>query len=284
MVRGVGASAASTARPGWWRRLAGVALLVLLAGGCATLPPNAGQDPRDPWEKFNRNVFEFNEGFDEAILKPIAELWLELPAGLRECFSNAFFNLRGPSIAINNTLQGKPEAAVSDVGRFVVNTIWGLGGCFDPASDLGLERHEEDFGQTLGVWGFEPGPFLVIPFLGPSNVRDAVGILGVEPFLDLNFYIDEPALEYSIFALRIVNARAELLQTGRLIDAAALDRYSFIRDAFLQRRRSLIYDGNPPREIDPEDILDEPAPAAAPADAAARPPAATPPRPAEPGK
>jgi phospholipid-binding lipoprotein MlaA len=281
MVRGLGASAASTARPGWWRRLAGVALLVLLAGGCATLPPNAGQDPRDPWEKVNRNVFEFNEGFDEAILKPAAELWLQLPAGLRECFSNAFFNLRGPSIAINNTLQGKPEAAVSDVGRFVVNTIWGLGGCFDPASDLGLERHEEDFGQTLGVWGFEPGPFLVIPFLGPSNVRDAVGILGVEPFLDLNFYIDEPALEYSIFALRIVNARAELLQTGRLIDAAALDRYSFIRDAFLQRRRSLIYDGNPPREIDPEDILDEPAPAAVPA---ARPPAATPPRPTEPGK
>jgi phospholipid-binding lipoprotein MlaA len=281
MLRGLGASASSTALPGWWRRLAGVALLVLLAGGCATLPPNAGQDPRDPWEKFNRNVFEFNEGFDEAILKPIAELWLELPAGLRECFSNAFFNLRGPSTAVNNALQGKPEAAVSDVGRFVVNTIWGLGGCFDPASDLGLERHEEDFGQTLGVWGFEPGPFLVIPFLGPSNVRDAVGILGVEPFLDLNFYIDEPALEYSIFALRIVNARAELLQTGRLIDAAALDRYSFIRDAFLQRRRSLIYDGNPPREIDPEDILDEPAPAAVPA---ARPPAATPPRPAEPGK
>lgn len=280
-MRGPGASASSTARPGRWRRLAGAGLLILLAGGCATLPPNAGQDPRDPWEKVNRNVFEFNEGFDEAILKPAAELWLQLPAGLRECFSNAFFNLRGPSIAINNTLQGKPEAAVSDVGRFMVNTIWGLGGCFDPASDLGLERHEEDFGQTLGVWGFEPGPFLVIPFLGPSNVRDAVGILGVEPFLDLNFYIDEPALEYSIFALRIVNARAELLQTGRLIDAAALDRYSFIRDAFLQRRRSLIYDGNPPREIDPEDILDEPAPAAVPA---ARPPAATPPRPAEPGK
>lgn len=281
MTYGPKPSAWSIARPGRWRRLAGAALLVLLASGCATLPPNAGQDPRDPWEKVNRNVFEFNEGFDEAILKPVAELWLELPAGLRECFSNAFFNLRGPSIAINNTLQGKPEAAVSDVGRFVVNTIWGLGGCFDPASDLGLERHEEDFGQTLGVWGFEPGPFLVIPFLGPSNVRDAVGILGVEPFLDLNFYIDEPALEYSIFALRIVNARAELLQTGRLIDAAALDRYSFIRDAFLQRRRSLIYDGNPPREIDPEDILDEPAPAAVPA---ARPPAATPPRPAEPGK
>jgi phospholipid-binding lipoprotein MlaA len=284
MVRAPEPSAAGSARSGRWRRLAGATLLVLLASGCATLPPNAGQDPRDPWEKVNRNVFEFNEGFDEAILKPAAELWLQLPAGLRECFSNAFFNLRGPSNAVNNALQGKPEAAVSDVGRFVVNTIWGLGGCFDPAADLGLERHEEDFGQTLGVWGFEPGPFLVIPFLGPSNVRDAVGILGVEPFLDLNFYIDEPALEYSIFALRIVNARAELLQTGRLIDAAALDRYSFIRDAYLQRRRSLVFDGNPPREIDPEDILDEPAPAATPAGNAAGPAGGNPAGPAGPGK
>jgi phospholipid-binding lipoprotein MlaA len=283
-MRGAEPPAAGAGRAGRWRRLAGAALLVLVASGCATLPPNVGQDPRDPWERVNRNIFEFNEGFDEAILKPAAELWLQLPAGLRECFSNAFFNLRGPSIAINNTLQGKPEAAVSDVGRFVVNTIWGLGGCFDPAADLGLERHEEDFGQTLGVWGFEPGPYMVIPFLGPSNVRDAVGILAVEPFLDLNFYIDEPALEYSIFALRIVNARAELLQTGSLIDAAALDRYSFIRDAFLQRRRSLVYDGNPPRVIDPEDILDESAPAGAPAGAPAKPAAEVPPRPAEPGK
>ncbi len=176
------------------RWLRAVALLVALGGsGCATLPPNAGQDPRDPWEKVNRNVFAFNEGFDAAILKPVAELYAKLPEGVRDCFSNAFFNLRGPSTAINNALQGKPSEAASDVGRFFINTTVGLVGCFDPASELGLERHREDFGQTLGVWGFEPGPFVMLPLLGPSSVRDAVGILAVEPFLDLNFYIDFPA-------------------------------------------------------------------------------------------
>jgi phospholipid-binding lipoprotein MlaA len=229
------------------------AVVIGLASGCATLPPNAGQDPRDPWEKVNRNVFVFNEGFDANFLKPVAELYAKLPDGIRDCLSNAFFNLRGPSTAINNTLQGKPAEAVSDVGRFVVNTTIGLVGCFDVATELGLEKHYEDFGQTLGVWGFGPGPYLVVPFLGPSNVRDAVGIFGVETLLDLNFWIDKPALEYSIFALRIVNLRAELLPTDRLINEAALDPYSFIRDGFLQRRRNLVYDGNPPRELDPED-------------------------------
>lgn len=235
------------------------ALLVgaaVTSAGCATVPPNAGQDPRDPWEKVNRQVFAFNEGFDKALLKPVAEVWAKLPDGVRECFSNAFFNLRGPSTAINNALQGKGEEAVSDVGRFLVNTTFGLGGCFDPAADLGLERHREDFGQTLGVWGFRAGPYLVVPVFGPSSVRDAIGIFGVEPFLDLNFYIDYPGIEYSILALRIVNERAEFLPAERLIDAAALDKYSFIRDGYLQRRRSLVYDGNPPREVDPDE--DEP--------------------------
>jgi len=223
-----------------------------LAGlaGCVTVPPNAGQDPRDPWEKFNRNVFAFNDGFDAAILRPAAELWAKLPEGMRNCFSNAFANLRGPSTAINNTLQGKPAEGLSDLGRFAINTTVGIVGCFDVASRLGLEMHREDFGQTLGVWGFGPGPYLVLPIFGASDVRDAVGILGVEPFLDLNFYIDYPAIEYTIFALRIVNERAELLPADRLVREAALDRYTFIRDGYLQRRRSLIYDGNPPREPD----------------------------------
>jgi phospholipid-binding lipoprotein MlaA len=255
-----------------WR--ASALLLVLGGTGCATLPPNAGQDPRDPWEKVNRNVFAFNEGFDAAVLKPVAELYTKLPDGLRECFSNAFSNLRGPSTAINNALQGKPEEAVSDVGRFLVNTTFGLVGCFDPATDLGLERHREDFGQTLGVWGFGPGPFVVLPVLGPSSVRDAVGILAVEPFLDLNFYIDYPGVEYSILALRIVNERAELLPADRLISEAALDRYSFIRDGYLQRRRSLVYDGNPPREPEPDDG-DEAAPQKPPVEPAVSRPAET---------
>lgn len=237
------------------RRLVGIAVL-LLATGCATLPPNAGQDPRDPWEKFNRNVFEFNDGFDAAITKPLAELYVKLPEGVRNCLSNAFANLRGPSTAINNFFQSKPVEALSDVGRFAVNTTVGLVGCFDVATDLGLERHREDFGQTLGVWGFGSGPYLVMPIFGPSSVRDAIGIFGVEPFLDLNFYIDYPGVEYTVLGLRIVNERAELLPADRLVREAALDRYSFIRDGYLQRRRSLVYDGNPPREADEDDEAD----------------------------
>jgi phospholipid-binding lipoprotein MlaA len=230
-----------------FRQLILLFALVWLSG-CATIPPNAGEDPRDPWEKFNRNVFAFNDGFDAAILRPAAELWAKLPDGIRDCFSNAFANLRGPSTAINNTLQGKPREGLSDLGRFAINTTVGIVGCFDVASTWGLEKHLEDFGQTLGVWGFGPGPYLVIPIFGASSVRDAVGILGVEPFLDLNFYIDYPSVEYTIFALRIVNERAELLPADRLIREAALDRYTFIRDGYLQRRRSLVYDGNPPPE------------------------------------
>jgi phospholipid-binding lipoprotein MlaA len=172
-----------------------------------------------------------------------------------------------------------------------VNTTIGLVGCFDVATELGLEKHYEDFGQTLGVWGVEPGPYLVLPIFGPSNVRDAVGIFGVETFLDLNFWIDQPALEYSIFALRIVNQRAELLPTDKLINEAALDRYSFIRDGFLQRRRNLVFDGNPPRELDLDEDLSEPETAPAkPAEAAAKPEAPGAPagdpdvKPQEPGK
>ena len=244
----------------------GVAVVFGLAGlaGCATVPPNAGQDPRDPWEKLNRNVFAFNDGFDEAVTRPLAELYLKLPEGVRNCLSNAFANLRGPSTAINSTLQGKPMRGLSDLGRFAVNTTVGIVGCFDVATDLGLELHRTDFGLTLGVWGFGPGPYLVVPIFGPSDVRDAIGIFGVEPFLDLNFYIDYPTIEYTVFALRIVNERAELLPADRLVREAALDRYSFIRDGYLQRRRSLVYDGNPPREPDEDEPEGEEPKAAAP--------------------
>jgi len=250
------------------RRVACLAVLVAGLAGCATIPPNAGQDPRDPWEKFNRNVFAFNDGFDAAILKPLAELYSKLPNGIRDCLSNAFLNLRGPSTAINNTLQGKPAEGLSDLGRFAINTTVGIVGCFDVASRLGLEQHREDFGQTLGVWGFGPGPYLVIPIFGPSSVRDAAGIYLVEPFLDLNFYINYPGIEYSVFALRVVNERAQLLPADRLIREAALDRYTFIRDGYLQRRRSLVYDGNPPPEPevdkDEDDAEPEKAPSAEP--------------------
>lgn len=205
-------------------------------------------------ESLNRQVFAFNEGFDDVVMKPLAEAWvLVLPEEVRTCFSNAFANLREPSNALNNLLQGKPAEALSDTCRFAVNTTVGLLGCFDVATRMGLERHQEDFGQTLGVWGAEPGPFLMVPVLGPSNVRDAIGIYGVEPFLDVNFWIENVRVRNSIFFTRIVSFRSELLDAERLISEAALDKYRFVRDAYLQRRRNLVYDGNPPRERDPDD-------------------------------
>ncbi len=227
-----------------------VAAAVVLSG-CATVPADSGNDPRDPIESFNRQVFEFNEVVDRAVLKPVAQAYeFVLPEPVRDCISNVFSNFREPSNAVNNLLQGKPVDAISDTCRFVVNSTIGLLGCFDPARQMGLEKHHEDFGQTLGRWGIGTGPYLVLPILGPSTVRDAVGIYGVEPYLDVNFYVDNVRVRNSILGTRIVNQRAELLPTDDLISGAALDKYRFIRDGYLQRRRSLVYDGNPPPAAD----------------------------------
>jgi phospholipid-binding lipoprotein MlaA len=244
----------------WLRSALGVAVLVLLAflTGCATVPPNAGQDPRDPLESLNRQVFEFNEGLDKVVLKPLAQVYdAVLPVPVQECLSNGFSNLREPSNALNNLLQGKGSEAVSDVCRFVINTTVGLLGCFDVATRMGLEKHREDFGQTLAVWGVGSGPFLVLPLFGPSTIRDTAG-LGVETVLDVNFWINNVSVRNTIFGVRTVSFRHELLKTDDLISGAALDKYTFIRDGYLQRRRNLVYDGNPPREKDPDDEGDEP--------------------------
>lgn len=227
--------------------------LVAFLTGCATVPPGAGQDPRDPLEAFNRQVFEFNEGLDKVVLKPLAQVYDKvLPRPVQECLSNGFSNLREPSNAVNNLLQGKASEAVSDVCRFAVNTTVGLLGCFDVASRMGLEKHREDFGQTLGVWGVGNGAYLVLPLFGPSTLRDTAG-LGVETVLDVNFWLNDVAVRNTIFAVRTVHYRAELLKTDELISGAALDKYTFLRDGYLQRRRNLVYDGNPPRQRDPDD-------------------------------
>ncbi|MGE5160872.1 MAG: VacJ family lipoprotein [Betaproteobacteria bacterium] len=242
------------------RRALAVAVLVLLAflSGCATVPPNAGQDPRDPLESFNRQVFEFNEGLDKVVLKPLAQAYDKVvPVPVQECLSNGFSNLREPSNALNNLLQGKAGTAVSDVCRFAINTTVGLLGCFDVATRMGLEKSREDFGQTLAVWGVGNGPFLMLPLFGPSTIRDTAG-LGVETVLDVNFWIDNVSVRNTIFGVRTVSFRHELLKTDDLISGAALDRYTFIRDGYLQRRRNLVYDGNPPREKDPDDEEDAP--------------------------
>lgn len=225
-----------------------VGLLVLLSltflGGCASTTP------RDPLEPMNRAFYSFNDGVDKAVLKPIAEGYRAvLPAFARTGVSNFFSNINDVLIALNNLLQGKIVNAVSDLGRVVVNTTIGILGFMDPATDFGLEKHNEDFGQTLGHWGIGDGAYLVIPLLGPSNVRDAVGRL-VDHRTDPLTYVESMRARNILWGTRIISQRADLLDTSKILEAAALDPYEFVRDAYLQRRRNLVFDGSPPPDKD----------------------------------
>jgi len=217
-------------------------LLAFLLAGCATTADN-----KDPWEGFNRGSFAFNDAVDKAVLKPVATGYQKVvPAFAREGVGNFFDNLEDVGTGLNNILQGKPGQGVSDLGRVVVNSIFGIFGLWDIATPLGLEKHYEDFGQTLGVWGVQSGPYLVIPLLGPSTARD-----GPAKVIDPSWYwpklLDNDTVYWSLFALDKIRTRAGLLQSEGVIDEAALDRYTFIRDAWLQRRRNQVFDGNPPR-------------------------------------
>ena len=214
-----------------------------LVAGCAT----TGNEPRDPWEGLNRKTFAFNDKLDEAVMKPVAEGYVRtVPAFAREGVNNFFDNLEDVGTSINNFLQGKPAEGASDAGRFLVNTVFGVFGLWDVATPLGLEKHNEDFGQTLGVWGVDSGPYLVLPFLGPSTARDAPARV-VDPSWYYSDWVNPDRLYWGLWGLEKVRSRANLLQAEGVIAAAALDRYTFIRDAWLQRRRSAVYDGNPPR-------------------------------------
>ena len=224
-------------------RLAALFLAALLTG-CAT---TGERDSRDPWEGFNRGSFEFNEKLDQVVLKPVATGYMKVVPGFaREGVNNFFDNLEDINTTINNFLQGKPKEGASDLGRFVVNTVFGVFGLWDVATPLGLEKHYEDFGQTLGVWGVQSGPYFVIPFLGPSTARDAPARV-----VDVSWYygsaIDNNTIYWSLWGLDKVRIRANLFQAEGVLQEAALDKYSFIRDAWLQRRRSMVYDGNPPK-------------------------------------
>jgi phospholipid-binding lipoprotein MlaA len=241
-------------------------LLLLGAAGCATT--NGGNDPRDPAEGFNRAMHSFNEGFDEAIGKPIATGYRDaVPAPVRTWVRNFFANLADLWIGANNLLQGKPLDAVTDWGRFAFNTTIGLFGINDVASEMGIEKHDEDFGQTFGRWGAGDGAYLVWPFLGSSTVRDTLGLV-----LDIHFdpvrNHDPRGVRYAMTVLRATSRRADLLDASRILEEAALDKYVFQRDAYLQRRRSLIHDGNPPRAERRQPRAEEPeAPRAEPAPA-----------------
>jgi phospholipid-binding lipoprotein MlaA len=218
---------------------------LMLTTGCAT---TGSGDPRDPLEPMNRAVYTFNDGLDTVLIKPLAIVYEGVvPEFIRTGISNIFSNLNDILVALNNLLQGKITDAGLDASRVIVNSTVGVLGFFDVASKIGLEKHDEDFGQTLGVWGVGDGAYLVLPFLGPRTLRDAVGT-GITLAVDPLVHIDPPRSRNQAVGLRVVSDRTNLLGASKVLETAALDPYEFVRDAYLQRRRNLIYDGNPPRE------------------------------------
>ena len=226
------------------------ALVVALAAGCAT---TGETDPRDPWEGVNRTIYVFNDKVDTAVARPVASAYQKIvPGEIRDRVRNFFANIGDLFIGVNNFLQGKFEDGVSDWARFAFNSTVGLFGIHDIATDMGYEKHDEDFGQTFGRWGAGPGPYLVLPIFGSSTVRDGIG-KGFDWFTDPMTEIRPYHLQYAIYALRFTQTRADLLDASRILEEAALDKYVLQRDAYLQRRRSQIYDGHPPREKEPED-------------------------------
>jgi len=196
----------------------------------------------------NRGVYRFNETFDEWLARPVARTYVKvLHAEIRVRIANFFSNLADPLIGVNNFLQGKFTDSVNDWARFAFNSTFGLLGIHDVASEWGYEKHNEDFGQTFGRWGAGPGPYLILPLLGSSTLRDGLGT-GVDIYTDPMGEIRPINLRNSLIVLRATNVRADLLEASRILEEAALDKYVFQRDAYLQRRRSLVYDGRPPRE------------------------------------
>jgi len=215
--------------------------------GCASDP---NQDPRDPWEPMNRRVNSFNDFFDRSILKPTAEFYHNvMPAPAAEAVTNFFNNLGDVVVLANDLLQLKLEPALQDGTRIVYNTTFGLGGLFDVASAWDIPKHNEDFGQTLGYWGVGPGPYVVIPFLGPKTVRDTVGY-ATDTTVDPIYKIEPEQARLGTAGVRFVDTRTSLLGASRVLDEAALDPYAFMRDAYLQRRASLVRDGQPSSEED----------------------------------
>ncbi len=224
-------------------------LLLVLATGCAT------QSNRDPLESINRGVYKFNDVTDKAVIKPVATAYKTVaPSPIRKGISNFFNNLGSLTSVLNNILQLKFSNAFSEAGRFVINSTFGIAGLIDVASMDNIPQHREDFGQTLGHWGVDNGAYLVLPFLGPSTVRDTTGFVVDSVTSDPITYthnIGEVRLHNQIRAVQFLDARAQLLDATDIIDDAALDPYAFARDAYLQRRASQVQDG-----LVPVDLLD----------------------------
>jgi phospholipid-binding lipoprotein MlaA len=246
-VRGPGRSA---------RSRVGVRIALCLAALAWCAPAAADPDPEavyDPIEPFNRTMFAFNDAVDRWLLEPAATVWNALfPHSFQVSLRNASENLQGPGVMVNDLLQGKPIDAAEDLGRFLVNTTIGVGGLLDPATALGLEDNDEDLGQTFGVWGIPAGPFLMLPLLGPSNPRDAIGAVGDGAARSalLSFPVN-----FAISATDILNRRALLLETIREERAAAFDLYAAVRNAYVQQRRSQVADDREMPEAEDGDDL-----------------------------
>jgi phospholipid-binding lipoprotein MlaA len=240
-------------RPLW------LAASALVLGGCATQAAFR-PDPRDPLERVNRATFALNEVLDRAVAKPAARGYRRItPDALERGISNFFSNAAYPTVLVNNLLQGKFVDALTDTGRLLLNTTVGLGGLLDPASDTGLARNDEDFGQTLGRWGLRPGAYLMVPLLGPYTVRDGFGAL-VDEFSEPRQYLEDDSTRWGLWAGKQLDKRARLLDADTVLDRAG-DKYALVRSAYLQRREYLVRDGDVPDEdLDefPEDAVTPP--------------------------
>lgn len=223
-----------------------VLFLSLCVSACATT--GSMEEYKDPFEKYNRAVYKFNDGVDRAILKPVAKGYRKVvPGVVRKSVGNFFRNLLEPTTIINDILQGKFEQAMSDAARFLFNSSFGILGLFDVSTAVGIERHQEDFGQTFAVWGFKPGPFIMLPFIGPTNLRDGVGLLPYYFATDPRLYSQDSTLNLALLFTNAVDSRAQLLASSKLLELQ-LDPYAFLREVYSQRRLNLIYDGDPPLE------------------------------------
>jgi len=238
-------------------RLLPVALAAcVLLGGCASTEHRVASDPLEP---MNRGIFKFNDGLDRAALKPAAKAYVKItPNWLRTGVGNFFTNLSGPTTIVNQVLQGKIVAAGQDTLRLLINTTLGWGGVLDVASGARLPMHEEDLGQTLGRWGVPPGPYLMLPLVGPATLRDAPARIADEFSRPLHWY-NRDNLRWSSLALSLLDTRARLLPLDKTLEET-YDRYAFLRDAYLQRRQYQVYDGNPPEEPFEEDPEADPQP------------------------
>ena len=227
-------------------------LIAFLATACASIPPDQRVES-DPWESLNRPLYSFNTGFDNVLTKPIAKGYRAvLPGFARKGVSNFFRNLTKPRSIINNLLQGKPERGFSEFGRFLFNSTLGIGGLIDVASMGGMEEYGEDFGQTAAVWGVPDGPFVMLPFLGPQTLRDAV-LLPLNIIVDPLYHYDNSSVRTKLYVLGLIDIRYRLLTADKLLEDSK-DRYLTVRESYLQNREYEVYDGDPPVD---DDFFDE---------------------------